>query len=252
MTTPPPLQLLFRQPMDTVKELLQSTDASLLANSLDFGRVPSGEGKTFQNGSMGYELEWSETLPSFSGYKTVFFDPPLSEMLTILSFSLGPHLEGGNLAAPVAQAFLAFAAKLAAQLSADAIVCNSGHLISEPAFFIETVESYAAGGAFPVLVTVDFEYQDDESALRTTGLSWYSGQEIALSGAGLSGPDLARRAVRLIHDIAVNGPVLTPQFVSDLDGGLLIELTPPHGDDQVLNCHIQSKSDVSGKALTHY
>jgi hypothetical protein len=100
------------------------------------------------------------------------------------------------------------------------------------------------------LAAVDFDYQSDESVLHSAGLSWFSGQEIALQGGGLRGLELARRAVRLIHDIAVNGPVVAHQYVADLDDDFNIELSPPTNDDGVLMCQVRSKSDAKGKALT--
>jgi len=162
----------------------------------------------------------------------------------------GAHLAGGERVAPIAQAFLAFGAKLAGDLSADAVVWNPARLVSEPGFFVETVNDYVGGGAFPVLATVDFEYHENEYRLQSQGLAWFSGQEIALAGAGAQGQELARRAVRLIHDIAVNGPIIMHQYVADLDTDLQIELAPTGEANSILNCHIRSKSDAKGKALT--
>lgn len=247
---PAPLQLLFRRPLSAVSELLQSMASNNLAMSPDFGRDRSVNSNVMQYGSLGFDVALTETVPSFSGFKAVFFDPQLSEMQCLLSVSLGSHLEGGERTAPVAQAFLAFGAMLAANLSADAVVWNPARLISEPAFYIDAVERYAAGGVFPVLVYVDLDYQNDETLLLSRGLSWFSGQEIALEGNGLRGQELTRRAVRLIHDMAVNGPVAAQQNVPDMDAACLIELNPAKGPDNVLRCHIRSRSDAKGKALT--
>jgi hypothetical protein len=245
-----PLQILFRSPLALVKEQLQSMTEFAQETIFIPGAESVHNGNAIQQGCLGYDLEWSEHVPDFSGYRAIFFDPQLSKMQTILSLSLGAHLAGGERIAPIAQAFLACGAKLAAFLSADAVVWNPARLVSEPGFFVETVNDYVAGGAFPVLAAVDFEYQDNEYRLQSQGLAWFSGQEIALAGAGAHGQDLARRAVRLIHDIAVNGPVMTHQYVDDLDDDLQIELIPAGDANAVLNCHIHSKSDAKGKALT--
>lgn len=249
MATHPPLQILFRQSLAAVKQQLQTIgalDGDIVA---DVSRNPSGQRRALQLGSLGFEMECSDVLPSYSGYRTVFFDPELSRMQTILSLSFGSNLAGGERAVLVAQSLLILGAKLGKLLSADAIVWNPGRLISEPNFFIETVSSYADGGAFPVLVTVDLEYQNDERALRSTGLFWFSGQEIELGGCGLHGQELTRRAVRLIHDIAVNGPVNDRQTVADIESNLEIELIPPTGAGIMLQCHIHLKSDVQGISL---
>ncbi len=252
MATHPPLQILFRQSLAAVKEQLQTIgalDGDIVA---DISRDRSGEGRALQFGSLGFEIECSDILPSYSGYRTVFFDPELSRMQTILSLSFGSHLAGGERVALIAQSLLTLGAKIGKLLCADAIVWNPGRLISDPAFFIETASSYADGGAFPVLVTVDLEYQNDERDLRSTGLCWFSGQEIELGGGGLHGQELTRRAVRLIHDIAINGPVNGHQTVADIEDNLEIELIPPTGAGNTLQCRIQLKSDVEGISLLRH
>ena len=236
--------------MADVKAIMQSLAGPDFEFVTAYNGDVSGNGKIIQDGSLGYEIDWSETLPNFSGYRSVFFEPQLSVMRTILSVSLSEHLEGGARVAPVAQALLAFGARLATTLSADAVVWNPGKLLSQPAFFVDSVESYVNGGVFPVLVAVDFEYSDDECRLRSTGLSWFSGQEIELSGANLRGQDLTRRGVRLVHDIAVNGPVMAPQKVPDIDDTLQIDLIPLMGPSNLLQCDVLSKLDTKAEALT--
>lgn len=250
MTKAPPLQILFKKPLALIKQQLQST-ADFADDAIIMGSVDSAlNAQVVQHGSLAYTIEWSQILPALAGYRAVFFDPALSQMTSMLSLSLSQHLAGGERLAPIAQSFLAFGARLAKTLSADAVVWNPAQLVVDPTFFIETVESYADGGAFPVLAAVDFDYQNDEMLLQTSGLSWFSGQEIALQGKGMRGVELARRAVRLIHDIAVNGPVAAHQYVADLDSDFQIELSPPINEDGVLMCQVRSKTDAKGKALT--
>ena len=93
-----------------------------------------------------------------------------------------------------------------------------------------------------MLVTVDFDYEDEEHKLRSSGLAWFSGQEIELSGGGLHGQDLVRRAVRLVHDIGTNGAVFAHQRVPDLDADKVIEMTL-QPENNVLRCEILSKTD---------
>ena len=100
-----------------------------------------------------------------------------------------------------------------------------------------------------MLVTVDFEYKDEERTLLSSGLAWFSGQEIELNGGGLKGQDLVRRAVRLVHDIATNGAVNAHRLVPDLDSNRLIELTPMAEGD-VLRCEICFKADTSSPATS--
>lgn len=195
-----------------------------------------------QQGSIGFDVVWSEECPVLSGYRSVFFGTLAPGRSTLLSINLSEDLAGGERVAPIAKALLVFGANMARQLSAQAVMWTPAKIISDPMFFAENVENYAKGEVFPVLVTVDFDYEDDERKLRSSGLAWFSGQEIELGGGGLQGQDLVRRAVRLVHDIGTNGPVVLHQLVPDIDMDKLIELTPTAESD-VLRCEICSKTD---------
>lgn len=200
-----------------------------------------------QQGSVGFDIVWSEEQPVLSGYRSVFFGTLTPAKSTLLSINLGEDLAGGERVAPIVKALLVFGATIARQLVAQAVMWKPAKIISDPIFFAENVENYAKGEVFPVLVTVDFDYRDEERTLVSTGLEWFAGQEIELSGSGLHGQDLVRRAVRLVHDISTNGAVVAHQLVSDLHPDKLIELTPLR-DSNVLRCEICSKTDVFVRA----
>lgn len=244
-----PIQLLFDQPLAQVLEDFAQFVGKNSDYWLDEEHQQNGALTRIQHGCLGFEIGWSEGPAEISGFRTVFTQAHLPSQCTILSVALGANLNGGQRSPPIASALLAFGAKLAGDLHSVAVKWNPGKLLSDPVFFIECVEGYVGGGAFPVLVTVDFDFQDEESRLQSTGLEWFSGQEITLSGGQLRGQDLVRRAVRLVHDIATNGPVFQQQYVPDLDPENRLELIPPT-DDIVLLCRITSvfeqENGVSG------
>lgn len=198
-------------------------------------------------GCLAFRINWSEDAPALSGFRTVFTGPYVPSQCSVLSIDIGDHLKGGQRSPPIAQALLALGAKLAGGLSSKSVKWNPGKLISDTEFFIECVDAYADGGAFPVLVTVDFDFSQDDDQLQSTGLAWFSGQEIILSGNDLRGQDLVRRAVRLVHDIATNGPVFQCQMVPDLDQENRIELVP-QTDDSALLCRITSGTEQTNEA----
>jgi hypothetical protein len=237
-----PLVLLFDQPLGEMKQRLQRLADDSSALSIEMSTDQSFPSAKVQQGSIGFDIMWSEEEPVVSGYRSVFFGRLAPGKLTLLSISLSEDLAGGERVAPIAKALLMFGAMIARQLSAQAVVWKPGKIISDPAFFAENVESYANGQVFPVLVTVDFDYEDDERVLRSSGLEWFSGQEIELSGCGLRGQDLVRRAVRLVHDIGTNGMVVLQQKVPDIDVDKHIELMPS-ADGDLLRCEIHCKTD---------
>lgn len=243
MSSIAPLQLLFEQPLDEVKqrfEALVESDAEL---AIEQQLHKSAKTLTLNKNPLGFTIGWAREKIRLSGYRAVFIEPQIAEPVTIMSIDLGPHIAGGERVQPIAKALLGLGADIAEKLSAIAVVWNPGKLIADTAFFAENVHAYVDGGVFPVLVTVDFDYLQDETQLNSTGLNWFAGQEIRLSGCGLSGQQLVRRAVRLVHDIATNGPVIMQQAVADLDDDKLLELTPGETDD-ILHCEIQSKVDA--------
>lgn len=244
-----PLIVMFDQPLSEMKlrfqSLVDASDDLLIEGSTD----QSFSSEKIHHGSIGFDIIWSEEEPVLSGYRSVFFNASVSGKSTLLSVSLGENLAGGQLVAPIAKALLVFGARIASQLSAGAVMWTPAKIISNSAFFIENVENYAKGEVFPVLVTVDFDYEENERKLRSSGLAWFAGQEIELSGCDLHGQDLVRRAVRLVHDIATNGAIVLAQQVPDLDADKLIELTPVP-DSQILRSEIYAKSDETIRATS--
>ncbi len=235
MTSVAPLVILFNQPLSELKRKFQS----LVDNSTDLAVETSADQSysaiKVQQGGVGFDVDWTEAPPVLSGYRPVFLGPSMPVTLTALSVNLNADLKGGERVAPIAKAMLAFGARLVRQLSSVAVMWTPAKIVSDPNFFAENVENYAKGEVFPVLVTVDFDYEDDERTLRSIGLSWFSGQEFELRGGDLHGQDLVRRAVRLVHDIATNGAVAVRQHVPDLDLEKVIEIITTNIEETEFN-----------------
>jgi hypothetical protein len=237
-----PLVLLFDQPLAEMKQKLRLLVDGSSDLAIEMASDQSFSSAKVQQGSVGFDIAWSHEQPVLSGYRSVFFGTLMPGKSTLLSVKLSEDLAGGERVAPIARALLVFGARIARQLSAQAVMWTPAKIISDPTFFAENVENYARGEIFPVLVTVDFDYEDAERKLLSTGLEWFAGQEIELGGSGLQGQDLVRRAVRLVHDISTNGAVDTHQRIPDIDADKLIELTP-QPENNVLRCEILSKMD---------
>lgn len=242
-----PLQLLFNQTLAELRKnlfLLIEADQNL---SIDPVVNQSGNISILYQGILSFELAVQSFSHSLSGFRTLFIDRHLPKNQTAIAIDFGPHLAGGNHVPPLARALLTLGATLATQLSAHAVIWYPAKIISDVSLFADSVDGYANGGIFPVMATVDFEYSDQERAINSMGLSWFSGQEIAIGGCDIGGQDLVRRAIRIIHDVAVNGAIILQQDVPDLASDNLITLTP-NKETNILLCEIWSKMDAKARA----
>jgi hypothetical protein len=174
-----------------------------------------------------FRLEVTQIPNDVAGYDRVFCSVEPASSMSMLAFDLDANLARGQKTAPIAAALLEIGAYFSARLGPSVIAWRPAKIASDPVYFREAVSDYVNGGAFPALAVIGFDFSCDDRVLRTTGLDWFSGQELELTGNGLSKADLARRAVRLIHDIAVNGPMGGGDLVPDIasDGHITLSLS---------------------------
>jgi hypothetical protein len=168
--------------------------------------------------------------PDFSAsqFRGIFTHFNASQSLLAITLSLGEHVGSAQYVPSVVRTLLSVGAEVAAFDGVSAILWKPAALVSDPGYFIECSKSYANGGAFPVLSTVSFTFDDKAGKLSTSGLDWFAGQELVLidSRRILSETELMKRAVRLVHDIAVNGPIVFEQNISDIEPCNRISLKP--------------------------
>jgi hypothetical protein len=170
------------------------------------------------------------TMPSIghNKWQKIFtaFEPKASTRA--IGLALGDHVAAAQHVAPVVKALFDAGAVVANGLDADAVLWQPAYIVTDTAYFVDAIDSYDTGGAFPAIATVDFDYDASRSELTSKGLHWFAGQELVLRNiaAPMNRVELMKRAVRLCHDIAVNGPVLIEQTVRDLDPDAAIYLYP--------------------------
>jgi hypothetical protein len=177
-----------------------------------------------------------------AAYRRIFSDADLSKIGSAIGLKFGPSVSGGEKVAPIAQTFLNLTARLTSVLRPIGVSWTPARLLSDPSYFCDAVRSYVEDGPFPILSTINFLISDD--MLRSNGLTWFSSQELELAGHGKSSAELIRRAVRIVHDVAVNGPVLTRQVVPDVEDGWHAVLAPSQ-DGATVSVKIQSKLELS-------
>lgn len=173
---------------------------------------------------LGFRLDFGVMPGAAKNAQPIFAAPPADNGLSALAITFTDHLEGGQRVAELAGAYLEFSALLAKLLLAKAIYWAPGNLWVDSAYFTTTVEEYCGGGAFPVLSTVRIFWNDSDTEVATQGLHWFSGQELRCTAAPGDRQNWTRRLVRIVHDIAVNGPVGESQMISDLIPGQSIML----------------------------
>ncbi len=193
----------------------------------DFGHQKLGEHLMLYEGvSLSFEIS-KASFDRMKCHRTFTQYQPATAR-SMISLTLYEHVAGGQYIAPIVRALLSAAGKIAEALSAQAVLWTPADMLSDTDYFVNTVESYALGGVFPVLSTVRFDFDATTATLSSCGLEWFSGQELSVDGsiAALGNAELTQRAVRLVHDIAVNGPVRTEQTLDDIDPNAKIILSP--------------------------
>jgi hypothetical protein len=224
-----PLYLLFTwsagEVIAGVEDLLRSSDRRIAkslppASHSDYGLVWNGLQFTFS------ASDW----PVQAGDAQAIFCSKIDES-NGASFALNfsDHVAGGNRIPELAKAFLQFAAILTKHLGPARLYWTPANLLVSPDYFVDSVTDYAEGGAFPVLSTIDLAWQQEEDALQTTGLDWFAGQEIRCAQVNADRQNWLRRVVRLVHDIATNGPMIADQNVPDLDESRRVSLVVEDG-----------------------
>lgn len=149
-----------------------------------------------------------------------------------LDLDLGPHVEGGLALEPVRRAFLSLARRIGEMAGAMAIGWRPAGLLVGMDYFVRSISDHENGGPFPALSLVRYVRQGDY--MRSHGLGWLCGQEIAYRSGNLSSSALVKRMVRLAHDMVTHGPILQPTEIEGLDEGEHIRLWPEQADGQMI------------------
>jgi hypothetical protein len=160
-----------------------------------------------------------------SDFERIFCSAEPSSAKSALSIDLDDILVNGARISPISAALLEIGAYFCQYLKPVTVAWAPGRISTDPAYFSEAVWDYVNGGVFPALAVIEFQFSSHDDTIRTRGLDWFSGQELELKGSGLTKADLARRAVRLIHDIVINGPISKSETVPDVEPDNRLTLT---------------------------
>ena len=237
-----PLTLLMHDAAAEISLSLHSlfetdTELSVAHNGLKFG---SATNIVFQGVSLVVSV--GRHNQDLSKLKSVFCNLEPSLILSGIDIGLGEHVVGGERVPAIMQALLGLAQKLGSALNAQGLVWHPANIVSGFSYFSEVISDYLAGGAFPVLALVNFK-ADSDRVISSTGLAYLSGQELEVANSAMDQAEMMRRVVRVVHDIAVNGPVTEAVKLDGIESGEVLELLPLI-DGELLEMKLVSVSDA--------
>lgn len=191
--------------------------------------------------AVSFQITVNEPLADLSGFKKIFCNLDPAAVGSSIDIGLGEHVSGGERVPTIVQGLLDIGQRLGLLLDPVAVIWHPAKLVSGFDYFSETVSDYLAGGAFPVLALVNFKAEPD-GLINSCGLNILSGQELQIVAAGFDQADLMRRVVRVVHDVAVNGPILQAVKLGGIELGEILELEPSP-DATLLKMNILSDFD---------
>jgi hypothetical protein len=238
-----PFSLLFDRPVGFIRKDLASIAHDDTIVITDSAAAPACETIPILFEGMSLLLRPNEVALPANTYRPIFHSQSVDRINSALGIEFGPNLVNGLRVPTLAAGYLQLVASLSRKLEACGILSHAAMTIADCHYFAESVDAYVGGGAFPVLATIALV--EIEHGLETRGLVCFAGQEVRFQAGCLSSHELARRLVRIIHDIATNGPVMESQFIADLEGerwlhfdlsenGMLLNVTVHFGLDSDL------------------
>jgi hypothetical protein len=128
-----------------------------------------------------------------------------------ISLTPGGHIAAGGAMMPVVRMLVGLAANLALQLPITAVCWNPAQSWMEPRYFGRIAVSWLSGGSFPVLGLTGMRRGAD-GAFESTGLAYFTGQEMRLSGRpGESDADTVKLAGRIVDHLVRQGRLERPE-----------------------------------------
>jgi hypothetical protein len=223
-----PLTLLTKHQASDLVNLLSDLVAKDSEIALAEASAVSGKAFEIVYSGVTFLVAIKPEMDDIAAFKKIFCSFEPSQIRCGLDISLGSHVAGGERVPAIVQALFATARKIGGVCAAVALVWRPASIVSGFEYFEEAVADYLAGGAFPVLAMVDFKSEPNR-VIATTGLAILSGQELRIECGAMTESEMMRRVVRVVHDIATNGPVLEDVIMDGLEPAEKLKLGPVSG-----------------------
>ncbi len=241
-----PLYLLFACDDAELREQLKKMDfAEQGVNLADGSSSERSTGTLIYRGAA-FDFVIANTSNPVAKYH-IFCDSDLAAIRSSLGLSLGAAVASAQQVPAVIKAIMMLGEILGSALNARATYWEPASVVAGFRYFSESVTQYDNGAAFPSLVSVGFDTTTDDS-IRTTGLSWLSGQELVFERDGLLVNEAMRYVVRLVHDMATNGAVDRIMDVPGMDDSEHLTLTPDVAENALIvrRTYIQNGANTAG------
>jgi hypothetical protein len=151
---------------------------------------------------------------------------PPGEALALMP---GPHLAEARGLLPVIRVLTGLGAELAGMPGVLAVCWNPAGSWMAPDYFRKAMFGWLGGGAFPALGLTSLR-RERNGAMVSQGLGLLIGQELRFEpDPGLAPAQIARIAVRLIHDLVEGGPVAEAGEFAGPDGEALLAVPVREG-----------------------
>jgi hypothetical protein len=151
---------------------------------------------------------------------------PPGEALALLP---GPHLAEGRGLLPVVRVLAGLGAVLAGLPGVLAVCWNPATSWMAPDYFRKTAFDWLGGGAFPALGLTTLK-RERNGAMVSQGLELLIGQELRFEpDAELAPAQVARIAVRMIHELVARGPLTEAEEFAGPEGEPLLAVPVREG-----------------------
>jgi hypothetical protein len=220
-----PLTLLLGDSAFEVKSALQSFFETAKEFSVSQGDLRNGSNTEVVFKGVSLIVAVGPSNHDIALFKNIFCNLAPSLIHCSVDIRLGGHVAGGERVPSIIQALLEASRMMGSVLNAHAIMWHPAMVVSGFVYFSEVVADYVAGGAFPVLALVNFKAQAD-GVIASKGLDLLSGQELQVEDCGMDQREIMRRVVRVVHDVAVNGPIQQVVKLDGIEPGEIVQLEP--------------------------
>lgn len=150
------------------------------------------------------DLFWLEGTINISAHKQIFCNISASMFASAIAVDLGKNVEGGRKNTAIMLSFFKFIRTFISVSKPIGSIWNVSKILTDPQYLSDIIAEYEKGGAFPILPLINF-INDQNGAIYSQGLSYFSDQEIIYDAGHLPVFDVITRMTRMVHDIAVNG-----------------------------------------------
>ncbi|HQS11910.1 MAG TPA: hypothetical protein PLJ45_03200 [Sphingorhabdus sp.] len=207
-----------------LKEMWQSVDFDRLGVTLDDGSNPaSASGSLLFSGiAFSYALQ---ACPAPAATHHIFCNADLTDIQSAVHIDLGPAVASGRIVPAIVQAMLELGDVLGRNLGIKAVFWSPADVVSGYDYYAEAVAQYAEGAAFPALLCVGFD-MSTIAIVQTTGLAWLCDQELTFAYPQLPAHEAMRYVVRLVHDLATQGPYDRALELPGLHADEVVVVTP--------------------------